>query len=508
MTPHTSTDPSLPLAAAPSDPAAAQGDVWSVRAASAGPGRRRWLALAAGAILLAGIAAAAWWRLHPPPISPPMPNDIEDAEVGQAVEQARRQVIDNPDSAGAWGGLGMVLVANLLDRDADRCFLEAIRLAPSSPKWRYARAIIAVKRGNADAISLLREAEAVAGSWPEYRSVVRLQLGEALLENRQLEEAERWFRAEWQATPNNPRAALGLGMIALARDEEAIARDFLSVARKSPLARKKATVQLAVLARISGDAAADDYEREISTLTDDPPWPDPLLDETVRLRVGRRGQERKIAQLERYQPDEAARLYAKLLADQPTSANYVGAGLNLARLKKYEEALPLLREGVRLDPGSSRAHYTLALVAFSRSERARSEGRDGPEIREGFHEAITHARKAAELRPNYSRSYLFWGLALKHLGKPAEAVPPLRQGVACSPNELELQLALGEALLESGQLREAETYLENARKLNPNEPRVEKALERLRQKSREPGKGASPPSPGMTPRELESGKPP
>ncbi|HEY7156296.1 MAG TPA: tetratricopeptide repeat protein, partial [Gemmataceae bacterium] len=82
----------------------------------------------------------------------------------------------------------------------------------------------------------------------------------------------------------------------------------------------------------------------------------------------------------------------------------------------------------------------------------------------------------------HALAYLFWGLALKHLGDSEAAVAPLRRGVACRPEMFQLQLALGEALLESGQRREAETYLENARYLDPKDSRLLQALERLRGK--------------------------
>jgi tetratricopeptide (TPR) repeat protein len=179
---------------------------------------------------------------------------------------------------------------------------------------------------------------------------------------------------------------------------------------------------------------------------------------------------------------EAARAYLDQLEKQPTARAYVGAGLNLVRLGDYDQGLPLLRQAVSLDPDSANPRYTLALALFTRAEKQWSQTPNSPAVKEWLREVVDQARRTTELKSDHARAYLFWGLALKYLGEPAAAVPPLRQGVACLPGEIELQLALGEALLEVGQLDEAESHLENARQLDPKDPRPVQALERLRVK--------------------------
>ena len=79
-------------------------------------------------------------------------------------------------------------------------------------------------------------------------------------------------------------------------------------------------------------------------------------------------------------------------------------------------------------------------------------------------------------------------MALKHLGQPAEALVPLRQGVACRPEMFDLQLVLGEVLLEVGQVPEAQAHLDNARRLQPNDPYLQGVLERLKKKQVPQGK--------------------
>jgi len=446
--------------------------------------RRRWLLSGFAVLLLAG-AASAWWWLHRPMtalLDPPMPPDIQDAEVRQAIEHARRKVLDNPRSGDAWGRLGMTLLAQLFDRDADRCFTQAAQLDPTDPRWPYGRGQIALKRDPDHALPFLRQAAAAAG--PEQQSNYRLALAEALLERQDLEEAERLLQEEWKRKPGDPRTALGLGLIAGQRGDAPAATDYLTAASSSPFARKMATAQLATLARRGGDkATAEEYEKATAALPDDPPWPDLFLDQVIQLRVGQRRREREVDELEKqHRYAEAAELYLTQLKEKPTATAYDGAGINLSRLGDYEQALPLLREGVRLEPDSAKTHYTLALVLFSHTEKHWKQAPNSPEAKKSFQEVVRHARRATELKADHAQAYLFWGLALKYLGQPDKAVAPLRQGVACRPDSFELQLALGEALRETGHYPKAETHLENAHRLDAKDPRPVEALQRLRQK--------------------------
>jgi tetratricopeptide (TPR) repeat protein len=448
--------------------------------------RRRWLLAALVLILLAGAAVGGWWWFRPlPPPDPPMPPDIVEPEVRQVIETARQRVLKNPRSADAWGLLGMTLVAHLFDREADRCFAEASRLDPSDARWPYARGLMALKRDPDHALAYLRQAADLEKS-PDDRASMRVQLAESLLERGQVDEAEGLFKEELSRKPDDARAAYGLGLIALAGNNPTAAEQYLTAARASPYAKKKATAELAKLARARGDdAAAAVYDRESADLPDDPPWPDPLLDRTLELQVGHRRREREVIELERAQRfQEAAEIYLRQIEEDPGAASaYTKAGIDLFRLGQYDRAFGLLREGVKRDPDSSDAHFGLALALFTRAEKEWQQSPGDERLKGLFREAAEHAQKATELKPDFAKAYLFWGLSLKYLGDPAAAVAPLRKGVACRPEEIELQLGLGEALVESGEGKEARTYLENARRLDPNDPRPPRDLERLHQKS-------------------------
>jgi tetratricopeptide (TPR) repeat protein len=172
-------------------------------------------------------------------------------------------------------------------------------------------------------------------------------------------------------------------------------------------------------------------------------------------------------------------VYLEQIRVQPSVHAYVGAGLSLKRMQEYAAAVPFFQKGLDLDPNSMDAHFALALTQFSRAERSVLQGTNDPDAKEWFRDAIAHARRTVELKPDHAKAYLIWGLGLKYLGEPNEAIKPLRRGVACRPESLELQLALGEILLQTGDHKEARIYLGHAQKLDPTDQRVMEALGRL-----------------------------
>ncbi len=167
------------------------------------------------AVLLAGGAAAGWWWSRPAApraLTPPLPENIKEPELLQAIDESRRKVQEKPQSADAWSDLGLLLLAHHCYAEADICFAEASRFDPGNARWPYYRFIVASRLDPEHTLAFLRQAEQRADSLPEeFRSAVRLRLAETLLEREELAEAEGLFAAEWQLHPDSDRAALGLG---------------------------------------------------------------------------------------------------------------------------------------------------------------------------------------------------------------------------------------------------------------------------------------------------------
>ena len=445
-------------------------------------GRQRWLLL--GTVLLAAGASIWWFWPSTPPAIPPIVADVQDADVLRALDTARQKVQNDPSSAAAWGELGMTLLAHQYEAEADRCFAEAARLDAGDASWPYYRGLYAMRYDPDKAVGFLRQA--MAGRCAsEHKSALRLRLAEELLEREELVEAEKLFRQDWQGQSRDPRAAFGLGLIALARGEEKLAEEMFIAARVSPTARKPATAHLAVLARKRGDeVAAAGFEQEAVAISSKiRGWPDPFVDQALRLQVGLQKRLSDLAQIEERRGfAEAAQSYLREIEQRPTPYAYLHAGLNLARMEQFDRALPLLREAVRRDPDNCESHMGLAQALYTQAEKMRKTSPDSADAKKSFREAADAARLATERKPNYAAAYLLWGSALMQLGEPDAAVGPLKKGVACRPELFHLQLALGEAFSQTNAFLEAETHLENARKLAPNDPRADLALARLPKK--------------------------
>jgi tetratricopeptide (TPR) repeat protein len=429
--------------------------------------------------LAAIVGVVGWWLTRPTTLAPPLPEDILDAEVRLAVDQARQEVVRHA-TAGTWGRLGMVLMAHLFDAEADLCFQQAQGLDPRDSRWPYCRGIIALKTDPDQAVGFLRQA-VERNTWPNYEFTMRLQLVEALLDRGEYEEAERLMHRKPPLTQEPARVDMDLGWLAMARGEKQYAREYFNRASKSPHGRKKALTQLAALARLRNDTAeAQRYENAVVRLKEDSPWPDPLVEEVLELRVGRRSLEKTIDRLEQSQQfGQAAKLYLGQLKSDPSPQNYIGAGTNLARLRDYDRALPLLREAVQRDGNSALAHYFLALTLFRRAEEMHLKGAPAGETERDLREAVQHATEATRLKADYAMAYLIWGRALNDLGQKEAAVVPLRLGLACRSDLIDLPITLAEILLDLGQDAEAGKYLEDAGRLEASDPRLEPLRQRL-----------------------------
>lgn len=212
-------------------------------------------------------------------------------------------------------------------------------------------------------------------------------------------------------------------------------------------------------------------------------WPDPLLNEVFSLLVGARIRNNTIAELEQeHNFEEAASIYLQQLKNEPILENYLGAGMNLARARDYDHALPLLREAIQLDPKGAKTHFTLAVTLFRRAEENLHLHPQTKEDEADFREAANHARMAVSLKPDYANACLIWGASLKHLGRMQEALDPLRKGIACRPEMFNLQITLAEVLFELGNFDEAQRHAEDAQHINSKDPRAAQLLERLRSK--------------------------
>jgi tetratricopeptide (TPR) repeat protein len=231
------------------------------------------------------------------------------------------------------------------------------------------------------------------------------------------------------------------------------------------------------------DPQAAELEREVNNLPDDLPWPDPFVQELMTRRVGQATTQTEAERLEKLeQYGAAASAYLQQMESDPSVRAYLGAGLNLARIDQFDRALPLLREAIQKDPDNHKAHFALVKVLVARVEKAEKRVPPSQNVLEWYGEIRDHARRVIELKPDNARAYLFWGMALRALEKPNDAIAAFREGIAANPLDIDLRFALAEIYLERGEMVQAAKTLEDARLIDSRDPRLAHLVHQLNQK--------------------------
>lgn len=454
--------------------------------------RTKQVGIALILVSLLGLLVYVWFGVFSASENvPPEVPATKDQEVYEVLKRARQEVLIAPNSAEKWGELGKLFLAHLFSEKADDCFKVASELEPENPLWPYSRGIIASKKDPEQAIRLLRQAYQCKGDWDANRVAMAMQLAELLLENGNVEEAKELFLTEHQLNPQNPRAAFGLGLIQKSRGDNVNALELFEIARQSRYAKKKATANLASLSRTMNQTEqAEKLEQQLASLPTDPPWPDPLLDELVWYVVGRRGRERRAAIYEEQNEfGKAIDEYMTQIEKSAKASDYIGAGVNLARLKQYDKAVDCLQKAVAMEDDNSQGHYTMALVLFSQAERLikANSSVDG-KSKNLLRKAKIHAEKATKLRADFGLAYLFLGLSQKYLDNSSAAIKALEKGVELLPANPEMRVALVELYSKSGNAKRAEEHLTVATQLSPNDPRLPALREKITElKSKEKG---------------------
>jgi tetratricopeptide (TPR) repeat protein len=395
--------------------------------------RRRTVAAALGLVLI-GAGLTLWcFRPRPPAPMPPW-LDLEgvDPEVQQAIESARQQVLQHP-SAHSWGLLGMVLRAHDCGAEANRCFAEAERLDPREPRWPYLCGLTLMQTDPEAGIRCLERAAQRCGEVP---NAPRLRLAEALLEQGRLDEAQHYLEEVRRQEPNNCRARLGLGRLALLRGQWQTALEQLEPCTDDIHARKRAHAFLAETCGRLGDVErARAEQRRAAEAPDDVLWPDPFVQEVLQLQRGLRFRLQEAAALfQRRQFDEAIRLLEETVARYPESTQ---ARLHLGDtwriLERPDRAEQVLREAVQIDPGAAEAWFRLGCVqALNRS----------PEAEDSF-------RRAIDLKPDHTLAHFNLAHRLSERGDASGAAEELRAALRSRPDYTPARDAL-RALAEKG----------------------------------------------------------
>src|SRR5262245_41977874 len=397
--------------------------------------RRRVLTVVLVCAGTLAVLALGWylWGWYTAPAPPAVSFVDADPAVADAIEAARRDVWWKPRSAAAWGRLGQLLRAHGYRPEANLCFAQAERLAPDDPRWPYLQGVGLQSDDPEAALRHLQRAVALCGGVPD---APQLGLAEVCLRQGRLDDAGRHFREVLRRDPDNARAHLGLGRLAYERGELREAVAHLDRSASSRLTRKASGVLLAQVYHDLGDAdAAGRVRAGVLDLPDDPPWPDPFLEEVWSLTVGKQARLSRLQTLHEQGRDAEARALARQLEDDYPDVYWLVEGRSQMTRGDFAAAERALRKAVELAPESIDAQFDLGTALFEqRNYRAAAEC----------------FRKVAELEPSYGRAYQRLGHCLLSQGDRPEALRAFRAAVNTMPQNAEARRELGALLAQEG----------------------------------------------------------
>jgi len=435
-------------------------------AGTTGIGGRRRLGVFAilSALLLASAACWYFWRPAKPVDPPGLSSGANDPDLVRAVDEARAAIRKKPASAQAWGHLAELFLANQLLGQGQECLEQAMKLDPTDGRWGYLYALMLVRSDTEACISCLQRTVLLCGSIP----APRLKLGEVLLAEGRLDEAEEQFQTVLRFEPGNPRAELDLGRLACTRGQwQESLRHLRNSLEHAPDIRSTHTLLAEVYQRL-GETTAANLEAEHAAKSSPDSWPDPYLEAIERLRAGVETRVQLTKTLfKQGRTQEALGLIQETVRSRPESAAaHQAYGHILLTLGRLAEAELQFREAIRLRPEFDRAHAGLGFALLG-------EGR--------FKEAAECYRAAMQLHPHQALDHYNLGVCLDKLGDLNGAMEAYRSAVQCNPDFAEGQRELGSLLIKKGQLAEATRCLENAVRLAPSDPVAQELLTRARQ---------------------------
>lgn len=445
--------------------------------------KTRRIAFGMVVLSLAGAAAFYGWHWYSTPAPPEVPLAGVRRERVEKIQLALDKVRREPRSGNAWGELALTLMVHGFYEEAMPCFIQAERFDPGQARWPYFHSslLFTYATNQDEGMAKLRQARDLAVSTSD-RGPILFKMAIVLVEDGQLEEAERCL-AEFRELGGNPAAIeFALGLIAMGRGDRSAASAHLSGLTDNPAARKRALLLLAALA--NDRALAQDYRLRAEELPDDQPWPFELERELQKYRAQPEDRPAYLVLKDEGREDEAFIALQEHFNNTPDEQCSFALGLELLKLKQFAPAERAFGKALEFNPHNVKAHLFRGVALLQVGEkRLRDQRRDA--AMESFRLAVQSEDAALKIQNDLADAHLTRGQALKHLGRTDEAIAAFRQAASVGAEYAEVHQALGEALAETGHLREGLEYLENAVRLaRPNNPNPRAALEKWQAKSK------------------------
>ena len=437
------------------------------KSASASKGPRSPLIWMVGSCaLLACVAAGAgWlrWRSAPQQQIPEIVLEGIESFGADEIAAAHDNAKSHPDSASAWGRLGMLLAAKGVDAQANKCFRHAHQLDPTEFRWPYLLAVGLTQFDPPAALQAMREALALRDESP----IAHLKLAELVLQlDGSLEEAEKHLQ---QADAGHVRTHVAWARLRIARDD--LDAGLQSASRAVELAPNSRQVRelLARVHQLRGER--EEAMRELAAVERLPEkqlqYDDPYMREVTNLLREPRSIEKAHQLLAQNRPRDAVQLLRQAWLDGSTDPNVPCELAHLlTQLNELGLAHSVLQRASRQHPNSARVQIHLGMLFVARNDYQSAAG--------SFEEAI---RK----KPDAGVAYFYLGQAHRELGSPGKALEAFRALVRLAPSEASGHVELGRTLLEQGQAVEAAKSLQEALRLSPGDEQARELLGRAQQ---------------------------
>jgi tetratricopeptide (TPR) repeat protein len=426
-------------------------------------------------------------------------------EIEDIVRQARESVAQDPRDGVRWGRFGMVCEANGLAGAARDGYANATTLQGAEAKWWFHLAAVEARLGKVD--DAVRDMRHAIELNPAY-APAQWRLGLWLLDQNQLEGAERAFGRATEIDASDRAGWVGLARVYLQRDETARAAGLLERLVASGPSDPYTMQLLGTAYRRLG--RADEAASALGIgARGEAQWSDAWTDEMLGFRRGYAALLRDatsyvvagqfpaairiLEQLRRDKPndlvlmahlgqvyvaagrdDEAVSLLEQVIARETDRFEaYVDLATGYMHQDKLAKARATAERAVSLNPSYAPAHETLGLILW----------------RAGDPRAAIAAFDTAVLRdPRDVRAMVWMAMAYTNLDRTADALNAFRRAAETDPTSVDAWIGIANAEMNRHNLDAAAEALEHARRFQPDRPAVKKTAERLQ--SLQPAAGA------------------
>jgi tetratricopeptide (TPR) repeat protein len=335
------------------------------------------------------------------------------------------------------------------------------------------------------------------------------RLGLWLLDQNQLEGAERAFGRATEIDPADRAGWVGLARVYLQRDETARAAGLLERLVASGPSEPYTMQLLGTAYRRLG--RTDEAASALGVgARGEAQWSDPWTDEMLGFR---RGYAALLRDATSYvvagQFPAAIRILEQLRRDKPNDLVlmahlgqvYVAAG-------RDDEAVPLLEQVIARETDRFEAYVDLATAYMHQDKLAKARASAeravllNPSYAPG-HEtlglvlwrggdpraAIASFDTAVQRDPRDVRAMVWMAMAYTNLDRTADALDAFRRAAATDPTSVDAWIGIANAEMNRHNLDAAAEALEHARRFQPDRPAVKKTAERLQSLQPAPGAG-------------------